>query len=177
MNKMAEEAGISAHKLLFLPYLMGERTPHLDPNARGAFFGLSAIHDRGDMIRAIMEGVSYSLADCLSVLDEMGARPEKMLACGGGGSSAFWRSMLADIYGMDVSTVDSKEAPALGVAILAMVGTGIYSSVPEACEKILKIKTTISPVAENTEKYKKVYAVYKSLYPHLKADYESLASL
>ena len=69
------------------------------------------------------------------------------------------------------------EAPALGVAILAMVGTGIYSSVPEACEKILKIKTTISPVAENTEKYKKVYAVYKSLYPHLKADYESLAML
>ncbi len=177
MNKMAEDSGISARKLLFLPYLMGERTPHLDPNARGAFFGLSAIHDRGDMIRAIMEGVSYSLADCLSVLDEMGARPEKMLACGGGGTSALWRSMLADIYGMDVSTVDSKEAPALGVAILAMVGTGIYKSVPEACEKILKIKTTTSPVPKNTEKYKKVYAVYKSLYPHLKADYESLANL
>jgi len=177
MNKMAEDSGISARKLLFLPYLMGERTPHLDPNARGAFFGLSAIHDRGDMIRAIMEGVSYSLADCLSVLREMGVTPEKMLACGGGGTSALWRSMLADIYGMDVSTVDSKEAPALGVAILAMVGTGIYASVPEACEKILKIKTTTSPVAENTEKYEKVYAVYKALYPHLKADYESLASL
>jgi xylulokinase len=177
MNKMAEESGISARKLLFLPYLMGERTPHLDPNARGAFFGLSAIHNRGDMIRAIMEGVSYSLTDCLSVLDEMGVSPEKMLACGGGGTSALWRSMLADIYGMNVSTVDSKEAPALGVAILAMVGTGIYKTVPEACEKILKIKTTTHPVAENTEKYKKVYAVYKSLYPHLKADYESLASL
>ncbi|MBQ8448211.1 MAG: xylulokinase [Clostridia bacterium] len=177
MDKMAEDAGISARKLLFLPYLMGERTPHLDPNARGAFFGLSAIHDRGDMIRAIMEGVSYSLEDCLSVLNEMGVKPEKMLACGGGGTSALWRSMLADIYGMDVSTVDSKEAPALGVAILAMVGTGIYASVPEACEKILKIKTTTAPVAENTEKYKKVYAVYKALYPHLKADYESLASL
>ena len=177
MDKMAEDAGISARKLLFLPYLMGERTPHLDPNARGAFFGLSAIHDRGDMIRAIMEGVSYSLEDCLCVLHEMGVYPEKMLACGGGGTSALWRSMLADIYGMDVSTVDSKEAPALGVAILAMVGTGIYKTVPEACEKILKIKTTTSPVPENTEKYKKVYAVYKALYPHLKADYESLASL
>jgi xylulokinase len=107
----------------------------------------------------------------------MGVRPEKMLACGGGGTSALWRSMLADIYGMDVSTVDSKEAPALGVAILAMVGTGIYASVPEACGKILKIKTTTSPVTENTGKYKKVYAVYKSLYPHLKEDYESLAAL
>ena len=177
MNKMAEASGISARKLLFLPYLMGERTPHLDPNARGAFFGLSAIHERGDMIRAIMEGVSYSLADCLSVLDEMGARPEKMLACGGGGTSALWRSMLADIYGMNVSTVDSKEAPALGVAILAMVGTGIYNTVPEACKSILKINTTTSPVAENTEKYKKVYGVYKALYPHLKADYANLAEI
>ena len=109
MDEMAENAGISARKLLFLPYLMGERTPHLDPNARGAFFGLSAIHDRGDMIRAIMEGVSYSLNDCLTVLGEMGVRPENMLACGGGGTSALWRQMLADIYGMNVSTVDSKE--------------------------------------------------------------------
>ena len=177
MDDMAEEAGISARKLLFLPYLMGERTPHLDPNARGAFFGLSAIHDRGDMIRAIMEGVSYSLKDCLTVLEEMGVRPEHMLACGGGGTSALWRQMLADIYGMNVSTVDSKEAPALGVAILAMVGAGIYASVPEACEKILRLNTTTAPTPENSERYEKVYALYRALYPHLKADYEVLAAL
>ena len=177
MDDMAEEAGISARKLLFLPYLMGERTPHLDPNARGAFFGLSAIHDRGDMIRAIMEGVSYSLKDCLTVLEEMGVRPEHMLACGGGGTSALWRQMLADIYGMNVSTVDSKEAPALGVAILAMVGAGIYASVPEACEKILRLNTTTAPTPENSERYEKVYALYRALYPHLKTDYEALAAL
>ena len=177
MDDMAENAGISARKLLFLPYLMGERTPHLDPNARGAFIGLSAIHERGDMIRAIMEGVSYSLADCLSELDEMGVRPEKMLACGGGGTSALWRQMLADIYGMSVSTVDSKEAPALGVAILAMVGAGIYSTVQEACEEILRLKTTTAPIAENSEKYAKVYAIYKALYPHLKNDFGALAEL
>ena len=177
MDDMAEEAGISARKLLFLPYLMGERTPHLDPNARGAFFGLSAIHDRCDMIRAIMEGVSYSLKDCLTVLEEMGVRPEQMLACGGGGTSALWRQMLADIYGMNVSTVDSKEAPALGVAILAMVGAGIYASVPEACEKILRLNTTTAPTPENSERYEKVYALYRALYPHLKTDYEALAAL
>ncbi len=177
MDEMADEAGISARKLLFLPYLMGERTPHLDPNARGAFFGLSAIHDRGDMIRAIMEGVSYSLKDCLTVLEEMGVRPEHMLACGGGGTSALWRQMLADIYGMNVSTVDSKEAPALGVAILAMVGAGIYASVPEACEKILRLNTTTAPTPENSERYEKVYALYRALYPHLKTDYEALAAL
>lgn len=177
MDEMAENAGISARKLLFLPYLMGERTPHLDPNARGAFFGLSAIHDRGDMIRAIMEGVSYSLNDCLTVLGEMGVRPENMLACGGGGTSALWRQMLADIYGMNVSTVDSKEAPALGVAILAMVGAGIYASVPEACKKILRLKTTTAPVSANGERYAKVYEIYRALYPQLKAQYEALAAL
>lgn len=177
MDDMAEEAGISARKLLFLPYLMGERTPHLDPNARGAFFGLSAIHERGDMIRAIMEGVSYSLKDCLTVLEEMGVRPAHMLACGGGGTSVLWRQMLADIYGMDVSTVDSKEAPALGVAILAMVGAGIYSSVPEACERILRLNTTTAPIADHSEQYAKVYALYRALYPNLKADYEALAAL
>ncbi len=177
MDDMADHAGISARKLLFLPYLMGERTPHLDPNARGAFFGLSAIHDRGDMIRAIMEGVSYSLKDCLTVLEEMNVRPENMLACGGGGTSALWRQMLADIYGMKISTVDSKEAPALGVAILAMVGAGIYKTVPEACDKILRLKTTTEPIAENQTPYEKVYALYRALYPHLKNDFEVLSNI
>ena len=177
MDAMAEKSGISARKLLFLPYLMGERTPHLDPNARGAFIGLSAIHDRGDMIRAIMEGVSYSLMDCLNVLDEMGVNPNKMLACGGGGSSPLWRQMLSDIYGMNVMTVDSKEGPALGVAILAMVGAGIYKTVPEACEKIIRIKTTTEPIVKNNRNYAAVYARYRALYPHLKEDYKDLAKM
>lgn len=177
MDDLADHSGISARKLLFLPYLMGERTPHLDPNARGAFIGLSAIHDRGDMIRAIMEGISYSLADCLSVLDEMGVHPEKMLACGGGGTSILWRQMLADIYGMPVSTVESKEAPALGVAILAMVGAGIYPTVQEACDKILHLKTTTAPISENSEKYDRIYAVYRALYPQLKDNFCALSKL
>lgn len=176
-NVMAEASGISARRLLFLPYLMGERTPHLDPNARGAFIGLSAIHERGDMIRAIMEGVTYSLKDCLSVLEEMGVQPDNMLACGGGARSDLWRQMMADVYGMNVSTVDSKEGPALGVAILAMVGVGLYASVEEACQKVIRVKNTTEKNVENAEKYEKVYQIYKGLYQHLRKDYEKLSEL
>ena len=176
-NVMAQQSGISARRLLFLPYLMGERTPHLDPNARGAFVGLSAIHERGDMIRAIMEGVTYSLKDCLSVLEEMGVQPDNMLACGGGARSDLWRQMMADVYDMDVSTVDSKEGPALGVAILAMVGAGLYENVEVACQKVIRAHNTTKKKAENTEKYEKVYRIYKDLYQHLKEDYSELAKL
>lgn len=175
MNQMAEESGVSARRLLFLPYLMGERTPHLDPDARGAFIGLSAIHQRGDMIRAVMEGVTYSLKDCLSVLGEMGVQPDSMLACGGGARSELWRQMMADVYGMDVSTVDSKEGPALGVAILAMVGTGLYGSVQEACEKVITMNHTTKMNGANAEKYAMVYDLYKGLYHHLKNDYKEMA--
>lgn len=174
-NVMAEESGISARRLLFLPYLMGERTPHLDPNARGAFIGLSAIHERGDMIRAIMEGVTYSLKDCLSVLEEMGVSPDNMLACGGGARSDLWRQMMADVYGMDVSRVDSKEGPALGVAILAMVGAGLYETVEEACQKVIRVKDTTTPDDNHAMQYKKVYEIYRGLYQHLKEDYLQLA--
>ena len=176
-NVMAEKSGISARRLLFLPYLMGERTPHLDPNARGAFVGLSAIHERGDMIRAIMEGVTYSLKDCLSVLEEMGVQPDNMLACGGGARSDLWRQMMADVYGMNVSTVDSKEGPALGVAILAMVGAGLYDSVEEACRKVIRVNNTTEKNMEDAIQYKKVYDIYRGLYQHLQEDYKKLAEL
>ena len=176
-NVMAQQSGISARRLLFLPYLMGERTPHLDPNARGAFVGLSAIHERGDMIRAIMEGVTYSLKDCLAVLEEMGVSPDNMLACGGGARSDLWRQMMADVYGMNVSTVDSKEGPALGVAILAMVGAGLYESVEEACQKVIRVNNTTVSNEEHAEKYAKVYEIYKGLYQKLKEDYLQLAKV
>lgn len=177
INVMAEESGISARRLLFLPYLMGERTPHLDPNARGAFVGLSAIHERGDMVRAIMEGVTYSLKDCLSVLEEMDVQPDNMLACGGGARSNLWRQMMADVYGMNVSTVDSKEGPALGAAILAMVGTGLYGSVEEACQKIIRVNNTTEKNAENVKQYEQVYCIYKGLYSALKEDFSKLAKM
>jgi len=177
MDKEAESAGIGANRLIYLPYLMGERTPHLDPNARGAFVGLSGMHTRSDMIRAVMEGVGYSLCDCLGVLDEMGVRPEKMRVCGGGGKSKFWRKMLADQYGMPVETIDSDEGPALGVAILAMVGAGLYPSVSEACDSIVRVRETIFQDDDSHDEYMKFYSIYRSLYSHLKDDYKALAEL
>ncbi len=177
MDKEAETVEIGANRLLYLPYLMGERTPHLDPDARGVFFGLSAMHTKKDMLRAVMEGVSYSLRDCVEVCKEMDISVNDMMACGGGGSSPLWRGMLADLYACPVKTAASKEGPALGVAILAMVGAGMYSSVAEACEKIVKTDKTQTPTAENIAKYESFYQLYREIYPALKPSFAKLATL
>lgn len=177
MDKQAEQVPVGANKLLYLPYLMGERTPHLDPDARGVFFGLSAIHTRRDMLRAVMEGVSYSLRDCVEVFREMGVNVSDMTACGGGGSSPLWRSMLADLFNSDVKTTASKEGPALGVAILACVASGIYSSVPEACSAIVKADKIQRPVPENINEYEKYYQLYREIYPALKDKFAKLSVL
>ena len=177
MDKAALQSPIGANQLLYLPYLMGERTPHLDPNARGVFFGLSAVHTKRDLLRAVMEGVTYSLRDCMEVLKEMGVSVNDMMACGGGGSSPVWRQMLADLYQCPVKTVDSKEGPALGVAILAAVGAGLYKDVPEACDTIIHTANSQEPIAENIPEYEKYYQLYKSIYPALKERFTALAEL
>lgn len=177
MDKEAEKSPIGCNKLIYLPYLMAERTPHLDPDCRGAFVGLSAMHTKRDMIRAVMEGVVYSLRDCLEVLKEMGVTASDMAACGGGGSSPLWRSMLADTFGATVKTVTSKEGPALGAAILAGVGVGIYKDVREGCRRVVKTKTEQRPDIEKGAEYEKYYQIYRGLYPALKDKYKELAEL
>lgn len=177
MDKEAERIPIGCDKLLYLPYLMGERTPHLDPDCRGVFFGLSAMHTKQHLLRAVMEGVTYSQRDSMEVLRGMGVKTDTMLACGGGGSSPLWRQMLADVYGCPVTTVASKEGPALGVAILAGVGTGVWSSVPQACDAVIKTNPPQNPIAENSAEYEKFYKLYTQIYPALKASYKNLAAL
>lgn len=177
MDKEAEQSPIGCNKLIYLPYLMAERTPHLDPKCRGVFFGLSAMHTKRDMLRAVMEGVVYSLRDCAEILKEMGVTADVMAACGGGGSSPLWRGMLADTIGTKVKTVASKEGPALGAAILAGVGAGIYPSVPEACRRLVKTKDECKPDKENTAEYDKYYKIYKELYPALKDKYKLLSEI
>ncbi|MDO5396514.1 MAG: xylulokinase [bacterium] len=176
-DKEAAQSPIGANKLVYLPYLMGERTPHLNPDCRGMFFGLSAIHTKRDMIRAVMEGVSYSLRDCWEILKEMGVDIDDMTACGGGGSSPLWRSMLADIYNCPIKTCTSKEGPALGVAILAGVGAGIYPSVEDACAKMIHYNPAQEPDAESVPEYQKYYEVYTQLYKDVKDTYSKLASI
>ncbi|MBQ8905029.1 MAG: xylulokinase [Ruminococcus sp.] len=177
MDKQAEQVPIGANRLLYLPYLMGERTPHLDPNARGVFFGLSAMHTKRDMLRAVMEGVTYSLRDCVEVCREMGVSVSDMMACGGGGSSPLWRQMLADLYGCSVKTASSKEGPALGVAILAMVGAGIYESVPAACKAVIRTDKVQEPVQEHIPQYETYYQLYRTLYPAMQEQFAALAAL
>ena len=177
INEDVESVPLGSNRLIYLPYLMGERTPHLDPDCRGVFFGLSAIHTRKDMLRAVMEGVSYSMKDCNDILKEMGVEVDDMMACGGGGRSAVWRQMLADMYGCTVKTVAAKEGPALGVAILAGVGAGIYESVEAACEKMIHTDKSCDPIPEHTEKYAQYHKIYQNLYGCLKEQYKELAKL
>lgn len=173
----AAKIPVGANRLIYLPYLMGERTPHLDPDCRGAFVGLSAIHTKYDMVRAVLEGVTFSLKDCLDILAGMSAVPDTMYACGGGGSSAFWRQMLSDVFGLPVRTVKCNEGPALGVAILAAVGADIYKDVPSACAAMVSDNTSTAPDTAKTAEYAKFHKIYKDLYPALKASFGELAKL
>ncbi|NLX94451.1 MAG: xylulokinase [Clostridiales bacterium] len=177
MDMKAATSPIGANRLLYLPYLMGERTPHLDANARGVFFGLSAMHTKNDLLRAVIEGVSYSLKDSMTVLASMNISVDNMAICGGGSKSTLWRQMLADVYGCSVKTIASKEGAALGVALLAAVGAGIYGSVAEACKAVIEYGDTQQPDESNVKEYAKFYALYKEIYPNLKTSFEKLGKL
>lgn len=177
MDQQAARVPIGANRLIYLPYLMGERSPLLDANSRGVFFGLSAIHTKYDLLRAVMEGVVYSQRSCLDILRGMGVSTSDMLACGGGGSSSLWRQMLADVYGCSVRTVVSKEGPALGAAILAGVGAGLYPDVQQACRSAIRTNPPQFPIPENSSRYEGFYQIYRTLYPCLKRPFQALADL
>ncbi|MDR0397162.1 MAG: xylulokinase [Oscillospiraceae bacterium] len=173
----ARRSPIGANRLIYLPYLMGERTPHLDPDCRGAFIGLSAMHARGDLIRAVMEGVTYALNDSVNILRGMGVTLDNVLAVGGGARSGFWRAMLADVFGCPIGVPERTEGAALGAAILAAVGAGLYPNVSDACDRIIKVKSTQQPDRENGEAYGKVYRLYTRLYPSLRDSFIGLKGL
>lgn len=175
IDEIAKEVPIGAERLIFLPYLMGERTPHLDENARGMFFGISAIHGKKHFLRAIMEGVSYSLRDCMEVLKEMGIPCSDMTACGGGASSVLWRKILAGCYDISIKTLKSNEGAAFGAAILAGVASGVYNSVEDACDELIKPDQVCTP--ENTEDYNAVYNIYREIYPSVKKLYKRLDNI
>jgi xylulokinase len=165
LMEQARRAPAGSEGLLFLPYLMGERTPHLNPQARGTWFGLTAAHGKQHLIRSVLEGVTYSLEDCLTVLEEMGLAPSEIRASGGGARSALWRQIQADVFEKNVVTVSASEGPAFGAALLAGVGTGAWSSVAEACEACIRV-TSHQPPGIETERatYRRGLALYRELY-------------
>ncbi len=177
VDALAAKSPVGSNRLIYLPYLMGERTPHLDPDCRGVFFGLSAMHQRGDLIRAVMEGVSFGLRDSLEILDGMGVKADKMLLTGGGAKSAFWRQLLADVYARPLSLINSPEGPALGVAILAGVGAGVYQSVESACDALVQPGDAIRPDTSKAAVYQRFHRLYQQLYPALKQSWQELARL
>jgi xylulokinase len=155
--------------LLFAPYLMGERTPHLDPAARGALVGLTASHTRAHVIRAILEGVAFSLRDTFTIFQEIEV-PAKTIRLGGGGArSALWRQIQADVYRQRVETVEAEEGAAYGAAILAGVGAKAWPSVDAASDAVVRVAGNVSPNSGNVLVLDEAYAKYRRIYPAMKA--------
>ena len=168
MTAEAASVGPGANGLLWAPYLMGERTPHLDPNARAALVGLTASHTRAHVNRALMEGVAFSLRDSFEIFNEMGVPVETIRLGGGGARSALWRQIQADIYGHKVATVEAEEGAAYGVAILAGVGINTWSSVDAACTAVVRTREEVEPNEASKALLERQYKAYQAMYPALK---------
>jgi xylulokinase len=151
--------------LLWAPYLMGERTPHLDPNTRAALIGLTASHKRGHVVRAILEGVAFSLKDSFTLFAEMGVPVRSIRLGGGGARSALWRQIQADVYGHEVEILEAEEGAAYGAAILAGVGAGMWSSVDTACNAVVKVAHRVLPQPAAVERMNAGYVAYRRMYP------------
>lgn len=152
---------------IWLPYLMGERAPHLDANARAAFVGITASHTKAHFTRAVLEGVAFSLRDSLEIFKASGVEISSIRLGGGGAQSPLWRQIQADVYGQNVEILEADEGAAFGAAILAGVGAGAWQTVDEACEKTIRVAETVEPNLESVEKLNCNYEVYKMLYPAL----------
>lgn len=165
-----------ARGLFWLPYLMGERTPHLDSTCRAAWVGLTAAHTRADMARAVLEGVCYSQKDCLDIIEGLGCGVETVRLSGGGARSPLWKQLFADVFGKPVAILETQEGSAYGAALLAMTGTGVFSSVGEACRATVREVETVRP-GDGAAFYKKAHGVFQSLYPALRESFRAIDSL
>ena len=167
----AEQADIKKlgeNQVFFLPYLMGERSPHNNPDARGMFIGMSMDTAREDMTQAVLEGVTFGLRDSLEVAKSLGIKIERTKICGGGAKSPLWKKILANIMNLKVDVIESEEGPALGGAMLAAVGCGEYPDVETIAEKVVKVVDTVEPEPELVAKYEERYQKFKKIYPAVK---------
>ena len=175
LGEAAAAVPAGAEGLLWAPYLMGERAPHLDPEARGALVGLTAAHRRGHIVRAILEGVAFSLKDTLTIFAEIGL-PARTIRLGGGGArSPVWRQIQADVYGQPVEIMAAEEGAAYGAALLAGVGAGAWPSAEDACDAVLKTAQRIPPRGGDSARLQTMYALYRGLYPALRPIFHGLS--
>ena len=166
-----EQAAITKlgeNNVFYLPYLMGERSPHNNPDARAMFIGMSMDTTRADMTQAVLEGVAFGIRDSFEVAKSLGIKIEKTKICGGGAKSPLWKKIMANVLGIPVQTIESEEGPGYGGAILAAVGCGEYASVEEAAEKLVKVIGVTEPDADLTAKYEAKYQQFKKIYPTVK---------
>ena len=177
LTEAAAASPVGAQGLFWLPYLMGERTPHLDATARGGWIGLTAKHQAADLIRALIEGVSYSQMDCLEIIEGMGVPVDSVRVSGGGARSAFWRQMLADVFNKKTVVLESEEGSAYGAALLAMVGTGQFASAAEASSAVIREADSSVPQAGTVEFYRKAHKIFQGLYLKLKPFYDEVAGM
>ncbi|HYZ87269.1 MAG TPA: xylulokinase [Bryobacteraceae bacterium] len=176
LGREAATSELGADGLFWLPYLMGERTPHLDATARAAFVGLTAKHTRADMVRAILEGVAFSQKDGLDIIEQLGGNVQSIRLSGGGARSPIWRKIFAGVFGRTVVTLESQEGSAFGAAILAMVGTGAFASVPEACRAVIREADCLEPNENEVRQYRELHGTYQALYPALRDTFRTIAS-
>ncbi|MDA0835233.1 MAG: xylulokinase [Planctomycetota bacterium] len=175
LTQQAASAPVGSEGLYFLPYLTGERTPHADPYARGAWIGLSLRHGRPHLIRSVMEGATYAMKDCLEIIKGMEIPVREIRLSGGGARGPFWRQLQADIYGQKVCVINAEEGPAYGVALLAAAGTGAYKDVVEACTATIRVVQTTNVQSKPRQQYQKAYPMYGKLYRSLKDDFAEIA--
>jgi len=173
LSNMASEINVGANNLIYLPYLMGERTPILDNDSKGVFFGIKNTTTKAELIRSVMEGVGYSIKDVFSLIDNK----EKIFISGGGANSLLYRQIISSMINKEVIRIDSPESPSLGAAILAMVLNKEYNNIEEAIKNIIKIKDVTKPIKEWVDYYNKGYKVYKKIYNNTKEIFKELKEL
>ncbi|MBS6559597.1 MAG: xylulokinase [Clostridiales bacterium] len=174
-KEQEEIVTLGENQVFYLPYLMGERSPHNDPKARATFIGMIMDTTREEMTQAVLEGVIFALRDSLEVARSLGIKIERTKICGGGAKSSLWKKMVANIMNVTVEVIESEEGPALGGAILAAVGCGEYENVEEATKKFVKVVETVEPEADLVEKYEERYQKFKQIYPALKPVFQVLS--
>lgn len=165
---------LGENNVYFLPYLMGERSPHNNPNARGTFIGMSMDTSRRDMTQAVLEGVAFALRDSLEVAKSLGINIQRTKICGGGAKSPLWKKIIANVLNLKVDMIESEEGPALGGAILAAIACKEFESIEDAVSKLVKVIETIEPDEELVEKYEEKYNKFKQIYPTIKNLYNKL---
>jgi xylulokinase len=176
LTSLASAVPPGSNGLVFLPYLTGERTPHLDPQASGAFIGLTARHSLAHLVRAVMEGVVFSMRDGLEIMRGLGLLIDQIRITGGGGRSPLWRQLQTDIYGSETVTLAAEEGPAFGSALLAGVGASVYTNVEEAVSRCVSTTGKTEPIQENVRRYTGIYSIYRDLYGVLQPSMHQLAN-